>query len=187
AGGDEALDVRVGQDVQPTFQRVQLRLDPDKRTYSGVIHVDLKVANATDSVRFHAEGQKLTRVTLRQGGDSIAVTRITGDHGLQTLATARRLAVGPATLDIEFTHLYGTHAVGLYKANRDERGYLFTQFESDDAREAFPCWDEPCFKFPYQLVLEVPSAQEAITNTPPESTTEKDGWKTITNKRTPPL
>src|SRR5262249_58691699 len=91
AGGDEALDVRVGQDVQPTFQRVRLRLDPDKRTYSGSVHVDLKVANATDSVRFHAEGQKLTRVTLRQGGDSITVTRISGDHGLQTLATPGQL------------------------------------------------------------------------------------------------
>jgi alanyl aminopeptidase len=43
------------------------------------------------------------------------------------------------------------------------------------------------FKFPYQLVLEVPAAQEAIANTPPEGTTEKDGWKTVTFKRTPPL
>jgi len=130
------------------------------------VHVELKVANATDTIRFHAEGQKLTRVTLRQGGDSVTVTRTTGDHGLQTLGAARPLRPGTATLDIEFTHLYGTRAVGLYKANRDGRGYLFTQFESDDAREAFPCWDEPCFKFPYQVVLEVPEAQEALSNTP---------------------
>jgi alanyl aminopeptidase len=183
----ETPDVRLGRDVVPTFQRVRLHLDPDKRSYSGSVHVELKVASATDTVRFHAEGQKLTRVTLRQGSDSVVVTRVTGEHGLQTLAAARRLAPGPATLDIEFTHLYGTRAVGLYRANRENRGYLFTQFESDDAREAFPCWDEPGFKFPYQLVLEVPAAQEAITNTPPEGTTEKDGWKTVTFKRTPPL
>jgi alanyl aminopeptidase len=143
----EAPDVRLGRDVVPTFQGVRLRLDPDKRSYSGSVHVELKVANATDTIRFHAEGQKLTRVTLRQGGDSVIVTRTTGDHGLQTLGAARKLAAGTATLDIEFTHLYGTRAVGLYKANREGRGYLFTQFESDDAREAFPCWDEPCFKF----------------------------------------
>jgi alanyl aminopeptidase len=187
ARAEETPDVRLGRDVVPTFQRVRLHLDPDKRSYSGLVHVELKVANATDMVRFHAEGQKLTRVTLRQGSDSVIVTRTTGDHGLQTLGAARKLSPGTATLDIEFTHLYGTRAVGLYKANRESRGYLFTQFESDDAREAFPCWDEPGFKFPYQLVLEVPSAQEAITNTPIEGTTENDGWKTVTFKRTPPL
>jgi alanyl aminopeptidase len=184
---EEAPDVRLGRDVLPTFQLVKLKLDPDKRSFTGSVHVELKVAKATDQIRFHAEGQRLTRVALAQGGDSVATTRVTGEHGLQTLTAAHALRPGAATLDIEFTHLYGTRAVGLYRALRDQHGYLFTQFESDDAREAIPCWDEPSFKFPYQLVLEVPSAQEAVTNTPPESTSEKDGWKTITFKRTPPL
>ena len=184
---EEAADVRLGRDVVPTFQQVRLRLDPDKRSYSGSVHVELKVTKATDRVRFHAEGQRLTRVTLRQGADTVAVQRAAGDHGLQTLAAAAALKPGVATLDIEFTHMYGTRAVGLYRATRDNHGYLFTQFESDDGREAFPCWDEPGFKFPYQMVLEVPAAQEALSNTPSESTTERDGWKTVTFKRTPPL
>jgi alanyl aminopeptidase len=183
----EAPDVRLGRNINPTFQLVKLKLDPDKRSFTGTVHVELKVANATDTVRFHAEGQRLTRIALTQGGDSIATTRAAGDHGLQTLTLARALKPGPATLDIEFTNMFGTRAVGLYRALRENRGYLFTQFESDDAREAIPCWDEPCFKFPYQFVLEVPTAQEALSNTPPESTSEHDGWKTITFKRTPPL
>ena len=66
-----------------------------------------------------------------------------------------------------------------YRALRENKGYLFTQFESDDAREAFPCWDEPGFKFPWQLTLEVPVAQEALTNTPVESVSEKDGWSEV--------
>jgi alanyl aminopeptidase len=184
---DDAPDVRLGRDVLPVFQSVRLKTDPDKRSYSGLVHVDLKIVKATDRVAFHAEGQKLTRITLLQGGDTVAVTRVTGEQGLQTLTAARALKPGSATLDIEFTHLYGTRAVGLYRANRDGHGYLFTQFESDDAREAFPCWDEPGFKFPYQIVLEVPVAQEAVCNTPIESTSEKEGWKTVTFKRTPPL
>ena len=185
--GKETPDVRLGRDAVPSFQSLRLRLDPDKRSYSGSVHVELKVVNATDTIRFHAEGQRLTRVTLRQGGDSVVVTRTAGDHGLQTLGAARKLDTGTATLDIEFTHLYGTRAVGLYKAIQDNRGYLFTQFESDDAREAFPCWDEPGFKFPYQVVLEVPAAQEALSNTPIESSVPNEGWKTVTFKRTPPL
>ncbi|MCE9628263.1 MAG: M1 family metallopeptidase, partial [Candidatus Eisenbacteria bacterium] len=63
-------------------------------------------------------------------------------------------------------------------------------FESDDAREAFPCWDEPGFKFPYQLIIDAPIAQEVLTNTPVERTDPtpaQDGWRTVTFKRTPPL
>ncbi len=191
----EALDVRLGRDVVPTFQQVRLKLDPDKRSYSGRVHVELDVLVPTDTVRFHAEGQRLTRITLRQAGDSLTVTKLTGEHGLQSLGLAHKLAKGKATLDIEFTHLYGTRAVGLYRALREQRGYLFTQFESDDAREAFPCWDEPCFKFPYQLVIEAPVAQEVITNTSIErvempaagAAADQAGWKTVTFKRTPPL
>jgi len=187
ARADEAPDVRLGRDVVPGFQLVRLKLDPDKRSYSGSVHVELRVERATDTLRFHADGQKLVRVALVQGSDSVAVTRIAGEHGLQTLVAARPLARGPATLDIEFTHLYGTRAVGLYRALHENRAYLFTQFESDDARQAFPCWDEPGFKFPYQFVLDVPAAQEALANTPVEGSVEKDGWKTVTFKRTPPL
>src|ERR1051325_4881481 len=113
---EEAPDVRLGRDVLPTFQRVSLKLDPDKRSFSGSVHVELTVARSTDTLRLHADGQRLTRVRLAQGGDSVSTTRSTGDHGLQTLAAAHALKVGPATLDIEFTNLYGTRAVGLYRA-----------------------------------------------------------------------
>ena len=184
---EEAPDVRLGRDVVPVFQQLRLRLDPDKRSYSGSVHVDLKVLKPTDIVRFHAEGQKLVRIALLQGGDTVTVKRSTGEQGLQTLTAAAALKPGAATLDIEFTHMYGTRAVGLYRANRDKHGYLFTQFESDDAREAFPCWDEPGFKFPYQFVIEAPVAQEVLTNTPIETSVTNDGWKTVTFKRTPPL
>jgi alanyl aminopeptidase len=184
---EEAPDVRLGRDVVPTFQSIRLKLDADKRNYSGATHTELRVAKATALVRFHAEGQSLKRVTLRQGGDSIHVAIEKGEHGLVTLTADRALAPGAATLDIDFTHSYGTRAVGLYRVYRGGHGYLFTQFESDDAREAFPCWDEPGFKFPYQFTLEVPVAHEAITNTPVESQTEKDGWKTIVFAKTPPL
>jgi alanyl aminopeptidase len=187
AAAPEAPDVRLGRDVVPRFQSVRLKLDADKRSYSGGVRVELDVLRATDTVRFHAEGQKLTRVTLLQGTDTVAFQRVTGDRGLQTLVTKRPLVKGPVVFEAEFTHLYGTRAVGLYKVVREGRGYLFTQFESDDGREAFPCWDEPGFKFPWQLTLEVPSAQEALTNTPPEATVEKDGWKTVRFRRTPPL
>ncbi|MEY4373865.1 MAG: hypothetical protein RL760_31, partial [Candidatus Eisenbacteria bacterium] len=47
----EALDVRLGDAIVPTFQQVRLKLDPDKRSYSGRVQVELRVARATDTLR----------------------------------------------------------------------------------------------------------------------------------------
>ncbi len=187
AGAASSPETRLPRNPMPQSQAVRLRIDPDKRSYSGSIRTELKVTGAVDSVLFHAEGQKLTRISLLQGGDTISVERRSGPHGLVVLRASRPLASGPAALEVEFTALYGTRAVGLYKVVKDGRGYLFTQFEADDAREAIPCWDEPIFKIPYQLTLEVPAAQEALTNTPIASVTTADGWKSIAFARTPPL
>jgi alanyl aminopeptidase len=184
---EEAPEVRLGSDVVPAFQSIRLRLDADQADYSGSIHADLRVVRTTTVVRLHADGQELKRVALRQGADTVQVTVARGDRGLLTLTAATALRPGPASLDIDFGAAYGTRAVGLYRVAKGGRGYLFTQFESADAREAFPCWDEPGFKFPYQFTLEVPTAHEALTNTPVESQSERDGWKTIVFAKTPPL
>ncbi|HET9233124.1 MAG TPA: M1 family aminopeptidase, partial [Candidatus Eisenbacteria bacterium] len=75
----------------------------------------------------------------------------------------------------------------LYRMEKDGRSYAFTQFEADDAREAFPCWDEPEFKIPYQFTISVPENQVAIANTLPEKETVEKGWKTIVFTTTRPL
>ena len=187
-GASEAPEVRLPLDPEPAFQHIQLRLDPDKRSYTGSIDVELTVSGRPSQVMFHAEGQRLTRIALTQGPDTIATERVTGERGLQTLTLARPLAPGAARLRIEFTHLYGTRAVGLYKVNKAQRGYLFTQFQATDGREAFPMWDEPSFKFPYQFTLEVPQGREAITNTPVlRETATEDGWRRIEFARSKPL
>ena len=44
-----------------------------------------------------------------------------------------------------------------------------TQFEAISARRAFPCFDEPGFKTPWQLTLRVPRDLVAVSNTQVES------------------
>jgi len=183
-----APEVRLPADPRPSFQHIALRLDPDKRSYSGSIDVELAVQGRPQQVLFHAEGQRLTRIVLTQGPDTIATERKSGDRGLQTLTLARALAPGEAKLHVEFTHLYGTRAVGLYRVLKGDRGYLFTQFEATDGREAFPLWDEPCFKFSYQFTLEIPQDREAVTNTGiVKETRTEDGFRRLEFARTKPL
>src|ERR1700686_3419001 len=63
-----------------------------------------------------------------------------------TLTVADELQPGPASIHIKFTGILNDKLRGFYLARTKERSYAATQFESTDARRAFPSFDEPAFK-----------------------------------------
>ena len=183
-----ADDMRLTRAVVPTFESVHLTLDAGKADYRGSVRVDLQVNEPAASFRLHAEEMRLGKITLSTAdGKVFDVTTESGEKGLLTIKPAQPLARGRHTLEIEFENEFDTRAVGLYRMEFDGAGYAFTQFEAVDARKGFPCWDEPGFKIPYQITLTVPEAHKAISNTPEEKATVKDGWRTTVFAKTRPL
>jgi aminopeptidase N len=184
-----AADARLGKDVVPTFQSISLKLDADSLSYTGTTHIELEAKQATQTFRFHARGVTLDKVSMTGGKNPLRITTTIADsgQGLITATLDRKISPARYTLDIVFHDTFNTDAVGLYRMEKDGRAYAFTQFEADYARDAFPCWDEPSFKIPYQLTLSVPQDEVAIANTMPEKESVKDGWKTTVFKTTKPL
>jgi alanyl aminopeptidase len=184
----QAADLRLATKVVPTFQSIQLKIDAEQEEYSGSVSVELNVTQATDTFRFHAEGQSFERIELRDAeGAEVTLQTARGKDGVVTVSTESELIPGKHTLEIDFTNRFNTQAVGLYRMLHEDRGYLFTQLEAVDARKAFPCWDEPRFKIPFQMTLVVPAAQVAVSNTPVESEKIEGAWKTVVFRKTPPM
>src|SRR6185369_11329192 len=104
-----------------------------------------------------------------------------------TFRGAKPLPPGAYTLDIAFSGPFDTKATGLYHLKARDDWYAFTQFEANDARQAFPCWDEPEFKIPWSLKIEAPAGLVVLGNTPVEKKTEASGRQTVTFQRTPPM
>jgi alanyl aminopeptidase len=178
---------RLGRDVLPTFESVRLGVDPARPEFTGTAHVELKVVRATSTFALHAEGPVIAALKLRGPAGDVGARQVPGGRGVVRVQTDRPLAPGAYTLDLEFKAPFDPHSVGLYRTQAGADWYAFTQFEATDARRAFPCWDEPSFKIPYQLTLTVPAASLAVSNTPVESETPGGASKTVVFKRTPPL
>src|SRR6185295_9154208 len=174
---EAAAGARLERKVVPTFQSIRLTLDPAQPVYTGSVHFDLNAREATPSFDFHARGITIDRLVLARAaeGKPAGGTAAAGDReiparhateGDRVVVTAERpIDKGTYTLDIDFSVTYDTQATGLYRLQVDNAWYSFTQFESTDARGAFPCWDEPDFKIPFQMTLVVPKGDMAIANT----------------------
>lgn len=101
-----------------------------------------------------------------------------------------------ALLSISFEGTMNNHMAGFYRskykpaapaskgvARDSENHYMFsTQFESSDARRAFPCFDEPNLKATFDFEIEIPDDLVALSNMPEKDTRrskkEVSKWRT---------
>jgi len=186
-GADAASNNRLDRDVVPTFESVKLRVDPSRPDYFGTVHIDIRVVTPTDSFRLYAKDMDVISLRLEGTAGAVTVTHASGEGGFLAVRAGQALAAGEYGLDIDFMNDFDTRANGLYRLKSGEDWYCYTQFEAVAAREAFPCWDEPEFKIPFQLTLTVPEASSAVSNTPIASESTIGGQRTVTFGRTPPM
>ena len=181
-------DYRLGEDVVPTYQVIDLDIDPSRSGYTGRIRATINVRNPVTTFRMHSEEIDIDRITLSgPKGSVIPVVHRHLPRALLAMTTEKPLPVGSYTLTIDFSNEFDKRAVGLYRTSREGRGYVFTQLEAVDARKAFPCWDEPNFKIPFQLIATVPPQVDVIFNTSIESQTVSKAGKRIVFRKSKPL
>ena len=178
---------RLGREVVPTFQAVDLEVDADQSAYRGSVRIALEVKEPADEFRLHARGMELGSVTLQGPDGPVEIRHEKAGDDQVAFRTSAPLVPGEHTLAIDFARPFDTQAVGLYRMEQDGLGYAFTQFEAADARGAYPCFDEPGFKIPWQLTVKVPEAHIAVSNTPVEEKTPGGGWTTYVFRKTKPL
>ena len=85
-----------------------------------------------------------------------------------TLIFDNIISEGSAFLNMSFKGVLNDKMTGFYRTKITKDGFvsynLVTQFEATNARQCFPCWDEPALKATFDVTLNVPKDLVALSN-----------------------
>jgi alanyl aminopeptidase len=162
---------RLPEGIAPVHYRLHLTIDPRESRFSGRVEIDMVLNEPAEAIWIHGNEIEMDRASAKVQGDEIELgwTQVS-DIGVVRLEFERPLPAGTATLVFDYTAPFNTNLEGLYRVDAsDGNAYAYTQFESTSARLAFPSFDEPAFKVPFDIEMTVPTGFTGITNTPLES------------------
>jgi aminopeptidase N len=186
-------DGRLPGTAIPRHYALDLNVDPRKDRFEGEVTIDVDLPAPTSHVVLHAHDLAVHDVMVTSGSAAVSgtaeVREAKGGVAAEELVLSfpQALPAGRAVLSITYDAPFDASLSGLYRVKDGERWYAFTQFESTAARRAFPCFDEPGFKVPFDLAITTPKGMIAVANTPETSRAEAGGSDHFVFATSPPL
>lgn len=186
---DTSLHEQLPRNVLPTNYDVKCyNIDQVKNVFKGRAIIDLDVLEKTKSITLNQKFLNFDKVVVKGRDASQEVSEITKNDENETVEFKLKNEIEPSEkciqLVIDFNGLIRTDMAGFYTSNyKNDKGetkyILTTQFESTDARSAFPCYDEPNCKATFRISIEVSKELTVLSNMPLEKETETDSEKKL--------
>ena len=150
-------------------RRYELWLEPDLEAFAfaGSVGVDIDVVEPVGEIVLNAAELEIAGGDL--DGVALAGVDYDAEHERAVLRLGEPVSAGAARLNLSFTGTLNDQLRGFYRStftddDGEERVIATTQFESTNARRAFPCWDEPDFKAVFEVTLVVPDDLMAVSS-----------------------
>ena len=164
---------RLPSSVVPSHYNLHLKPDLESESFTGNVDISIKSSDTVSQIVLNAKEIELNSAKLVGEAGEIEVADFTYDEELErvTLHLEREASPGTYRLSINFDGILNRKLAGFYISTFTddsgvERKIATTQFESTDARQAFPCFDEPAMKASFEIALTVPSDLFAASNGP---------------------
>jgi aminopeptidase N/puromycin-sensitive aminopeptidase len=178
---------RLPSTVVPVHYALTLTPDLKAATFTGQESIDVMVKAATRTITLNAVEIDIQAVSATFGcftsDQACSENLVLGSPAISldkekeqaTFTFPNEIGPGKLVLNIHYTGILNDKLRGFYLSKTDRRSYAVTQFESTDARRAFPCFDEPAFKATFEISLTIDAADTAISNSPIASDTPGPG------------
>jgi puromycin-sensitive aminopeptidase len=159
--------------VNVTPERYEIRLTPDlaAAAFAGEEKISVHVREPVRQIILNAAEVEFHTVTLKRADGAVVQGKAVLDteNEQATVNFPETINPGRWEVQVSFSGILNDKLHGFYRsfykdASGQEKVLASTQFESTDARRAFPCWDEPAFKAVFQVTLMVDEKLTAISN-----------------------
>ena len=175
---------RLPPSIRPIRYEAFLTIDPERRTFGGKLRITLSIEREAAWIALHAVGLEVSRATVTVEGAALE-GKIDAFPASETilLATGDPIPVGRVEVDLSWSGAFSAGLRGLYRAGP----LAATQLEASDARRVFPCLDEPGFKAPWAISVDVPRGTPALGNGREVRREANGDREVVTFAETPPL
>jgi len=159
-----AYGQRLPTNVSPDHYDLAFTIDLARSRFEGRTGIDVRIARPTTTIRLNALELNIRSATVSANGQTQRATVALNGDETATLTVPNAVAAGPARLEIAYDAALNRNLRGLYESKAGARTYAVTQFESTDARRAFPCFDEPAYKATFSVSVTADRGDVAISN-----------------------
>jgi aminopeptidase N len=162
--------------VTPKAYRLDFKILPETGRFSGHDEIDVRLNRAARSLYLHGRDLSVTSAVAVVGGRRVPGKWTQVDKtGTARLDFPQQLPAGPATLSFDYSAPFGDSASGMFHVKVGDQWYSWTQFESIDARAAYPGFDEPGFKTPFTVSVTTHPGYVVVGNSPQVSLAKAAG------------
>ncbi len=184
----DAPKLQLPGGAAPTHYAIDLTIIPGQDKFQGVAEIEITFGQSTKFLWLNGTDLAVKQAVLKTGTQSLPATVVPGGSDFIGFSFPQA-AAGKAVLHVEYEgKISRNSSAGLFQLRDGDPWYVYSQFEPTDARRAFPCFDEPAFKVPWELMLHVKKDQMALANTPIVSeVNEANGMKRFQFAQTKPL
>jgi len=162
---------RLPGSVVPSHYTITLKPDLVGHTFTGKAEVKVDVKEPVKVVVCNANELEIQSATVLSGEKTHpTVVSVNKEQETATLTLEQDIAPGHAVITYNFTGILNDKMRGFYRTkytvDGEDRFAAVTQFEATDARQAFPCWDEPAVKATFDMIIVGPKDRVILSNMP---------------------
>jgi alanyl aminopeptidase len=170
--------------ARPLSYRLDLRIDPSQPAFTGKVAIEIETAEASGELWLNGTGLTISRAEM---DGKPARSEAVRDQFVR-LEYDAVVPAGRHNVTIDYSARFTERPVGAYRRKSGSDWYVYTTFTAIDARRAFPCFDEPRFKTPWQVTITAPAPLMAVANSRELSDSRAPGgWHEVRFAPTKPL
>ena len=179
--GSPWLNKRLPTSTVPVLYTIQLQVDLQALSVTGMSLIDVMVGTATQHLIVHAKDMSISVNSVKQNDNSIPIQKtfqyVPNDYYRLYVIELSQEVTGRVLVGLNYNYSLSSDLSGFYNSSYvlfsgEKRTY--TQFEPTDARKAFPCFDEPDMKANFTISIVHDSKLRAVSNMPSKTIISKN-------------